>query len=145
MAAVFELEQFPSRTYEKLRYRDTDHNGHVNNAVFSTMLEAGRVDIFFAEDAKRKGLPSEGCTLVVVSLSINFLAELLWPGTVEIGTRITKIGRSSVTIENGLFQNARCCATGITVVAQVNLTTKRSQALDEISVEYLKGFMGNSE
>lgn len=141
MADAFELEQFPSRTYEKLRYRDTDHNGHVNNAVFATMLETGRVEIFFADGAKGNGLPSEGCTLVVVSLSINFLAEVLWPGDVEIGTRILKIGRSSVTIENGIFQNGRCCATGITVVAQMNLTTKRSQALDEISVEYLKGFM----
>ena len=145
MAAVFELEQFPSRTYEKLRYRDTDHNGHVNNAVFATMLETGRVEIFFEKEAKDRGLPSEGCTLVVVSLSINFLAELLWPGNVEVGTRITKIGRSSVTVENGLFQNGRCCATGITVVAQMNLTTKRSQALDENSVEYLKGFMGSSD
>ena len=33
-------DAFPSRTHDKLRYNDTDRQGHVNNAVFSTFLES---------------------------------------------------------------------------------------------------------
>jgi acyl-ACP thioesterase len=29
------IDDFPLRTYEKLRYVDTDRQGHVNNAVFA--------------------------------------------------------------------------------------------------------------
>jgi acyl-CoA thioester hydrolase len=32
------LTDYPLRTYEKLRYADTDRQGHVNNAIFATML-----------------------------------------------------------------------------------------------------------
>ena len=38
-------ENFPFRTRDKLRYGDTDRQGHVNNAVFATFLETGRVDM----------------------------------------------------------------------------------------------------
>ena len=142
MDAALELDQFPSRTRVELHQRDTDHLGHVSHPVFVSLLETGRIEIFLGKD---NGMPSEGCGLVLVSLSINFLAEVLWPGSVEIGTRITKIGRSSVTTEQAIFQNGRCCATGITVAAQMNMTTRRSQALDEIAVEHLKGFMVDSD
>ena len=142
MASAFELDQDPSRTSVELQYRDTDHLGHVSHPVFVSLLETGRVEIFLE---KAKGLPSEGCGLVLVSMSINFIAEVLWPGNVEIGTRIAKVGRSSATVEQAIFQNGRCCATGITVTAQMNMTTRRAQPLDEISVEYLKGFIVNSD
>jgi acyl-CoA thioester hydrolase len=39
------LAQFPLHAYDKLRYADTDRQGHVNNAVFATALETGRVEL----------------------------------------------------------------------------------------------------
>ena len=39
------LEDFPSRTYDKVRYADTDRQGHVNNAAFATFCETGRVSV----------------------------------------------------------------------------------------------------
>jgi acyl-CoA thioester hydrolase len=40
----FELgwEDFPHQTFEKVRYGDTDAQGHVNNAIFPEYLETGR-------------------------------------------------------------------------------------------------------
>ncbi len=37
------LDAFPLRTHEKLRYADTDRQGHINNAVFATLLETGLI------------------------------------------------------------------------------------------------------
>ncbi len=48
------LEDFPHRTFDKLRYGDTDRQGHVNNAVFATFLETGRVEMLFARE---QGVP----------------------------------------------------------------------------------------
>ena len=39
------LSQFALHAYDKLRYADTDRQGHVNNSVFSTALETGRVEL----------------------------------------------------------------------------------------------------
>ena len=41
------LDDFVALSREKLRYSDTDRQGHVNNAVFSTFLETGRVELLF--------------------------------------------------------------------------------------------------
>jgi acyl-CoA thioester hydrolase len=32
------LEDFPFQTFDKVRYADTDRQGHVNNAAFATFL-----------------------------------------------------------------------------------------------------------
>ncbi|MGD8397669.1 MAG: thioesterase family protein [Anaerolineae bacterium] len=124
-------QDYTSWTYEKLRYADTDRQGHVNNAVFATMLETGRVELLYDRDAP---LHSEGCAFVIVSLQVDFLAEIIWPGNVDIGSRLAKIGRSSVTIEQGLFQDGRCAATARSVVVQVNERTRRSQPLSDATV-----------
>lgn len=138
MTAAPEIAQFPLKTYEKLRYADTDRQGHVNNAVFATMLETGRVEVLY--DPARP-LASAGCAFVIASLTLNFRAELTWPGQVEIGTRVAAIGRSSITLEQALFQAGGCAATASTVIVQMNEATRRAQPLDEAAVAYLTGLM----
>ena len=130
-----QLGEFPRRTFEKLRYADTDRQGHVNNAVFSTMLETGRVEILC--DPARP-LYDSGCAFVIASLHLDFLAEVNWPGQVDIGTRVDAIGRSSFTIGQAVFQNGVCVATARTVIVQMNEATRRSQPLSEESVRCLR-------
>ena len=101
MADLPELNQFPIKTSDKIRYADTDRQGHVNNAVFSQMLETGRVEFLYNPEDP---LACENCSFVIVSLTLNFHAEITWPGNVDIGARVAKIGRGSITIEQGLFR-----------------------------------------
>ncbi|EHS49193.1 thioesterase superfamily protein [Rhizobium sp. PDO1-076] len=122
------LDDFPCRSYDKLRYGDTDRQGHVNNAVFATFLETGRVEMIFAAN---EPLLEDGFSFVVAKLEINYLAEILWPGTVDIGTRIVKVGRSSVTMQQAVFQNGVCCASAETVVVHFDQSTRRSHAFSD--------------
>ena len=108
----------------------------MNNAVFATMLETGRVEVLYDPN---KLLLSENCSFVIVNLSLDFLAEINWPGRVEIGTRVAKIGRSSATFEQAIFQEGKCVATAKTVVVQMNEETRSSHPLREITVEFLEG------
>lgn len=129
-----ELHQYPIKTYEKLRYADTDRQGHVNNAVFSTMLETGRVEILYAP---KTPLASRNCAFVIASQSLDFHSEITWPGRVDIGTGVMKIGRSSITLEQALFQNDRMCASAKTVIVQMNETSRRSEPLNEEAIDRL--------
>ena len=81
------LEDFAFRTYDKLRYGDTDRQGHVNNAVFATFLETGRVELIEGR-SWRDGTAS----FVIARLEIDYVAEVLWPGTVDIGTSVEEGG-----------------------------------------------------
>lgn len=117
------LDSFPARAFDKLRYGDTDRQGHVNNAVFATFFETGRVEMILAEDAP---LTEAGQSFVLARIEIDLVAEILWPGTVDIGSAIGRIGRSSIGIEQALFQNGKLCAKATSVVVLVDDTTHRS-------------------
>jgi acyl-CoA thioester hydrolase len=129
------LEDYPSRTYDKVRYADTDRQGHVNNAAFSTFLETGRVEILYAPEGP---LADEGAAFVIAHASLDYRAELTWPGRVDIGTRVARIGRSSITLEQGLFQVGRCAALAETVIVQMSEATRRSHPLTDRAVTRLE-------
>ncbi len=122
------LADFPLVALEKLRYSDTDRQGHINNAVFATLLETGRVELLYAQDGALHGLD---CSFVIASLHLDFLDEVHWPGSVKIGTRVEKIGCSSVTLGQAIFQDDRCVATSTSVIVQVGLESRRAVPLGE--------------
>jgi acyl-CoA thioester hydrolase len=121
-------------TYDKLRYNDTDRQGHVNNAVFATFFETGRVAFLY--DKKLK-LAAPGCDFAVARLVIDFRAELYIPGTVDIGTRVLSIGRSSFVVGQAVFKKDLCVATAESVGVQMNDETRRSQPLTPEMIAWL--------
>lgn len=135
------LETFPLRTFEKLRYADTDRQGHINNAIFSTMLETGRVELLYSP---KSPLHEPGCAFVIASLHLDFYGEITWPGTVDIGTRVASIGKSSLTLEQGLFQHGQCVALAKTVIVQMNETSRRSHPLGEATCQQLAGLLATA-
>ena len=130
-------------TKESVRYNDTDRQGHVNNAVFVTFLEAGRVSLLY--NPKEKVLAPEGTSFVLANLVLNFRAELHWPSEVHIGTTVTSIGRSSVTFGQGLFVGGNCVATARTVLVLIDDTTRKSWPLPEQTREELNKWRGRKE
>ena len=132
------LENYPMRSSDKIRYGDTDRQGHVNNAVFSTMLETGRVEMILDSAAP---LGEVGCSFVIARLLINFRAEMKWPGTISIGTRVVSIGRSSIQLEQVLFQGSLCVADAETVIVQTDVITRRSKPLSDTAISRLSSLV----
>lgn len=132
------LSDFPLKTFDKIRYADTDRQGHVNNATFSIFLETGRVEVLY-----NPAFPilAENASFVIASLKLEFLKEIIWPGQVDIGTGILKVGNSSIKIFQKLFQNESCVASAETVIVQVGNGTGRSAPLSEQAKETLAGWL----
>lgn len=122
------LADFPAHSHDKLRYGDTDRQGHVNNAIFATLLETGRIEVLRDTAA---GLTEGGREWVIARLSLDFLGEILWPGQVDVGTRVARIGSTSVGMEQALFQDGRIVARAETVIVQMDPTTRRPVALSD--------------
>lgn len=131
------LDDFPLRASDKIRYADTDRQGHVNNAVFATLFETGRVEILYDPACP---LADAGCAFVIVRLLIEFRSEITWPGEVLIGTRVASLGRSSVNLEQGLFQLGKVVAVAETTIVQIDETTRRSKPLSQKAIEKLSQF-----
>lgn len=126
--------EFPFWTEEKLRIQDTDLNGHVNNASIAALCEAGRGEIISAV----AGIPRERpLASALRRVTIEYLAEVHYPGRVRIGSRIAKVGNSSITIAQSLFEEDRCFATAESVIVFTDRTTRRPAPMPE---EWRAGF-----
>jgi acyl-CoA thioester hydrolase len=128
-------DDFPHRAMEIVRLGDLDHQNHVNNAVFATYFETGRVH--FMRDVFG-GLRFGGRNFVVARLEINYLRELHWPGTLEVCTGVERIGGSSVTYAQATFHEGICAASGRTTMVFIDRNTRRSTPMTDDILERLR-------
>jgi len=91
-----------------LRFRDLDLLGHVNNIHLSGWLEDGRVALELPIQPLSTGYV--GPVIVLVDLHIQYLQEVHYGDEVRVGTRVQRIGSTSVVIGHGVFANGRCAA-----------------------------------
>ena len=122
------LEDFPYRLSDNVRFGDLDPNQHVNNAVYATYFETGRVTLM---KDRSLGLMPEGLAWIMVRLDIHFRAELRWPGKIELGLGVTKLGRTSVTFEQVVFSEGRCVASAQAVTVLIDDLTRRPTPLTD--------------
>lgn len=132
--AIPQLSDYPHRTTDICRFGDMDPQGHVNQAVFLTYLESGRVGMFRNKDL---GIGVPGLTFVVVRMEIDYLRELHWPGTIEIGTGVASFGRSSFKVAQGIFRDGACCATGLATMVCMDIATRKSTPLPDEAIARL--------
>jgi acyl-CoA thioester hydrolase len=100
-AALPTQADFPFWSEEKVRISDTDHNGHVNNTATGQYCEAGRGEMMLQVAGSRGA--GRGFAMAVARVAIDYRREIHWPGRVRVGTRVARIGTSSVTVAQALF------------------------------------------
>ena len=120
------LEDFPYRLSDNVRFADLDPNQHVNNAVYATYFETGRVTLM---KDRGYGLMPEGLAWMMVRLDMHFRAELRWPGTIEMGLGLSKFGRTSVTFDQVVFSKDRCVASAQAVTVLIDEATRKPTPL----------------
>lgn len=119
-----------------IRYGDTDRQGHLNNAVYCTFFESGRCAFLF--DEQGDSVAGEGKSFVIVKLTLDYLVEINFPGVVEVGTRILKIGKSSFTVGQALFKDGVCCSTAESIIVQLDAESKKSSPITDRLLARLK-------
>lgn len=90
-----------------IRFGDQDVVGHVNNVAIASYFENARC--IHLIPALKQGEPK--LTTVLARITIDYLAELHFPGSVEVGVRVTERGNKSFVITGALFNGDTCCAT----------------------------------
>jgi acyl-CoA thioester hydrolase len=114
---------------ETVRFSDTDAHGHVNNVSFAAYLETGRT-IF----GRACGLPvglQHATHMVLARVEIDYRAEVHWPAVLDLGSAVARLGRTSITLIQGIFIGDRCVATGREVLVMVETATSRPTPLPE--------------
>jgi acyl-CoA thioester hydrolase len=90
---------FPHVRRERVRFRDCDAMGHVNNAVYSTYLEEARIDVIGGLDG-----------FILARVEIDFRAELRAGEEIAVGTRVARVGTKSFDLEHEIRAGDRLVA-----------------------------------
>jgi acyl-CoA thioester hydrolase len=107
------------------RFNDMDVLRHLNNVALAAVYEEGRIAMHRAFD--KNHIREPGTRTVVAQVNISYLDEGHYPDVLEVAAGVSRIGRSSYTILQGLFQNGRCIGVADTVI--VNTKDGRSHPL----------------
>ena len=111
--ARLDLASYPARFDLRILYADMDAFRHLNNGATGRYFEEGRAALnmrIFGDDCMTD--PKDGLQLLFAAQSTDFLLQAHYPGRVEIGTGISRLGNSSYVIAQGAFQNGACFALG---------------------------------
>ena len=93
------LADFPVVTTIPILWGDEDAFGHVNNLTYLRWCESSRVD-YLRRISMWIGLPPSGAGPILASMKCDYKAQLKYPDTVCIGTRVGRIGNSSFQMEH---------------------------------------------
>lgn len=91
------LAEYPVTIALPVQWGDQDSFGHVNNTVYFRWFESARIAY-----CMRLGLSgkAEAIGPILASITCNFRRQLTFPDTVHIGARVSRIGRTSLTMEH---------------------------------------------
>ena len=84
----------------EVRWGDLDALNHVNNAVYLTYFESGRV---VYADSLHQQSPAPRIGGVVAEATCRYLQQLHFPASVQVCTRISRIGNTSFDYIAALF------------------------------------------
>lgn len=84
------------------RWNDNDVFGHMNNAVYFELIDTAVNDhLVEAFGRPVEEMPAIG---VVAEVGCRYFAEMRYPGHVDVGVAVDRIGGSSISYRVGLFQ-----------------------------------------
>ncbi|HLJ10569.1 MAG TPA: thioesterase family protein [Planctomycetaceae bacterium] len=90
---------FPVWIELPIQWGDQDAFGHVNNTIYLRWFESARIAY-----GNQVGLTQAGAGQkigpILAALSCNYRRQLKFPDSVHVGARITRIGRSSLSMEH---------------------------------------------
>ena len=113
------LATYPSVVPVSARYGDVDPLWHINNVAIAQYFEEGRVS-GLRRMLGGERMPATIERLLIAHQTIDYLHEASYPGKLEVGVGMLRIGRSSFTIGLGLFQGATCVSVSDAVMVSAD-------------------------
>lgn len=94
-------EHFDHVTRVTTRWSDNDMYGHLNNAVYYELFDSA-INAWLITAGEADAMASSQIGVVAES-GCRFFRELEYPRPLDVGVRVERLGRSSITYALGLF------------------------------------------
>jgi acyl-CoA thioester hydrolase len=118
------VEGFDFVHRERVRFRDVDGMGHVNNAVFLTYLEEARIAYLLRFGA-------EVGSMILARVEIDFRSPLRTGDEIDVGVRPATVGTKSFELEYEVRRGDTVAAEAKTVIVSFDYEAGRSVELPD--------------
>ena len=135
LRALADRERFKVWSKDILRLSDLDHQRHVNNAVHPQFFTNGRYSLIHG---RLRELVDPTDAFALVKTTIEYMNEMHFPGDVDVGTTVLRIGNSSVTYGQAIFNNGKCAAVAESIMVMLDGKTRRPKALPAAAIAELE-------
>jgi acyl-CoA thioester hydrolase len=124
-----------------VRFRDLDILHHVNHVVYLTYVEQVRTQYF--SDVLGIRVPSGNATaFVFATVNCEYLAPLAWGDEVDVGWRLTRLGRSSIDYIFELVRGSDIVCRGSGVMVNADPRAGKSAPIPDAWRAALAAFEG---
>ncbi|KIJ37074.1 hypothetical protein M422DRAFT_50698 [Sphaerobolus stellatus SS14] len=122
---------YPHLISHQTRWSDNDQYGHVNNSIYQHYFDTV-INAYLIQHCGLRPLESSSIGLAV-STSCQYFRPVSFPDGLDLGLRVNKLGKSSVTYEVAVFQSgdveAGPAAVGTFTHVFVNSQSRKSQSI----------------
>lgn len=115
----------------KVRYKETDQMGIVNNAVYPTWFEIGRTELFDALNLPYANMEKNGIMLPLSELYVKYHSPAYYGDVVTIETTVDKLPGVRITFNYTITCKDRLIAKGYTVQAFIDAKSRRPIRMPE--------------
>jgi acyl-CoA thioester hydrolase len=116
-------DSFPHWVTVTLRYSDQDPMGHINNVVYGAYFAEGR-NAYVGQLVKR--VAPANIDFVLAGVKIDYHREMHYPGQVDVGSGVLRIGNKSLTLRHALFKDGELVASAESVLVFIDTSTGAS-------------------
>ena len=125
------LPDFAVSISQPVQWGEQDGFGHVNNMHFIRWFESARIAYLIRCDVE---IAAEGVGPILAAVSCNYRKQVKFPDTLVVGAKVTRIGRSSLTLEHALWSTTQSAivADGDSTVVMFDYENQKSSPVDDI-------------
>jgi acyl-CoA thioester hydrolase len=126
------LAEYPVSIAIPVQWSDQDPFGHVNNVVYFRWFESGRI-AYLQRIGLTKHLTGEPIGPILAAASCDYRRAIVFPDTVRVGVRATRIGRTSIGLEHRIVsvRQRALAAEGTSTIVVYDYSVQRPHPVSE--------------
>jgi acyl-CoA thioester hydrolase len=99
-----EVAECPAVLRLPVQWGDQDAYRHVNNVVYFRWFESARI-VYLEKIGLKEMYHAQGIGPILAAIACNYRRQLNYPDTVDVGAKITRIGRTSMEMVHVLYSH----------------------------------------
>ncbi|OEU73272.1 MAG: hypothetical protein BA874_12540 [Desulfuromonadales bacterium C00003068] len=124
------MEGFQFTTAYQVRISDINYGNHVANSAVLNFFQDARIR-YLKQLGNFSELDIGGCGIILPEANVKYRAEMFLADELEIGVRVTEMGRSSVTMSYRIERNGELTAEGTTALIAFDYTARKARRLPQ--------------